>query len=148
MIAGIPQFEKFFREAAGLDIDKSDIRRIDDLANRQMHRFLVMARRAAKMNGRDIILEADLPITAGLEERMRKFETLNEELKLADILEKLAELPPIGADLSAEVEEMLPTIMGAMILSMAELFPVVDPHVKNPSSEHWDRVKRIYDILM
>ncbi len=148
MIAGIAQFEKFFREAAGLDIDKSDIRRIDDLANRQMHRFLVMARRAAKMNGRDIIIEADLPITAGLEERMKKFGALNEELKLADILEKLAELPPIGADLAADVEEMLPTIMGAIILSMAELFPVVDPHVKNPSSEHWDRVERIYDILM
>ena len=107
-----------------------------------------MARHAAKMNGRDIIIEADLPITAGLEERMKKFGALNEELKLADILEKLAELPPIGADLAADVEEMLPTIMGAIILSMAELFPVVDPHVKNPSSEHWDRVERIYDILM
>lgn len=148
MLTGVTQYEKFFRAAASLDIDKSDIRRIDDLMNRKLRDVLIMARRAAKMNGRDIIREADLPITKGIEERMQHFDKLDIELHVSEILARQAELPPLGMELDAEVEAQLPRLLGALIIAVAELCHVVDPHVKNPSSKHFDGAEKALDILL
>ena len=148
MVMGVAQFERLFRHAAGLDIDKSDLRRLEDFINEELHGLLLMAQRLAKMNGRDVITEADVPLTKGLQESMHQFRELNEDVPVKGILEKLAKLPPLDLAIGEDVEEMLPDLAGGMVISLAKVFKVIDPDMKNPQTEHWEKVKRIYELLV
>ncbi|MGZ5175508.1 MAG: DUF1931 family protein [Burkholderiales bacterium] len=68
----IPRFERFFRLAASLDVDKADLNRYDEFVNHEIYDLLLRAQATAKANARDIIPQ-DLPITKGLQERMHEF---------------------------------------------------------------------------
>ena len=65
-LMGIAKFERFFRLAAGLDVDKSDLKRYSDFVNQKIYDLLLRGQAAAKANGRVIIEPFDPPITKGL----------------------------------------------------------------------------------
>jgi hypothetical protein len=73
----IAKFEHFFRVAAGLDIDKADLKRYGDFVNRKIQDLLLRGQAAAKANGRDIVEPWDLPITKGLQESIHAFRTVD-----------------------------------------------------------------------
>lgn len=147
-LIGIRQFEQLFRKAASLDVDKSDLRRLSDFVNGKVHGLLLRGRANAKANGRDIIQPQDLPITRGLQESVHAFRGLDETLELKPILEGLATLPEIGAEYSDEVEARLPEIVGGLIVALAKTFKIMEPSLKNPQTEHWDKAERIFDTLI
>jgi hypothetical protein len=62
----VARFERFFRRAAGLDVDKQDLKRYSDFVNHKVYDLLVRGEATAKANGRDLIEPIDLPITRGL----------------------------------------------------------------------------------
>ena len=64
----VDKFERFFRAAAGLDVDKKDLKRYSDFVDHKIYDLLLRGKAAAKENGRDIIQPSDLPITKGLQE--------------------------------------------------------------------------------
>ena len=96
-VTAIARFERFFRSAAGLDVDKSDLRRYSDFVNDKLYDLLLRAQAAAKANGRDVIEPHDLPITKGLQERIHEFRTLDEEIELQPNLDHLAARPPLAS---------------------------------------------------
>jgi hypothetical protein len=49
-VMSVPKFERFFRIAAGLDIDKADLKRYSDFVNRKMYDLLIRGAAAAKAN--------------------------------------------------------------------------------------------------
>ena len=51
----IHKFERLFRMAASLDIDKSDVDRYQDFINRKIYDLLLMGQAAAKANGHVVI---------------------------------------------------------------------------------------------
>jgi len=63
MLMKVAEFEKLFRLAAGLDVDKDDLKRLSDFLRNKIHDLLVVAERNAKHNAGDILFEPDLPIT-------------------------------------------------------------------------------------
>ena len=63
---GVPLFERFFRLAASLDVDKQDLKRYRDFVNHKIRDLLIRGEAAAKANGRNAIEPFDLPITKGL----------------------------------------------------------------------------------
>ncbi|HHN73259.1 MAG TPA: DUF1931 family protein, partial [Thermopetrobacter sp.] len=86
--------------------------------------------------------------TKGLQESMRQFREMDEQLAAADILAHLARLPALDLAIGADVEAMLPELAGGMTVSLAKVFRVLDPELKNPQTEHWEKVERIYAILV
>ena len=76
----LAKFERFFRIAAGLDVDKQDLKRYSDFINRKLHDLLVRAEAVAKANGRVVIEPCDLPITKGLQESIHEFENIDEPI--------------------------------------------------------------------
>ncbi len=147
-IMGISQFERFFREAASLDVDKSDLKRMSDFLNHKVHDLLLIGVAKAKANGRDVIQVHDLPITKGLQESIHHFRQLDLVIELQPILDQLATLPSLPLDYSGEVETRLPEIVGGLVYALAQTFKIIDPEVKNPQTLHWDRATQVFDLLL
>jgi hypothetical protein len=87
-VTSVARFEPFFRAAAGLDIDKTDLKRYTDFINETLYRLLLSAQATAKANLRDII-------------------------------------DPHGHALR-----------------------IMDPKIKNPQSEQWERCIRLFNELL
>jgi hypothetical protein len=83
----VSKFERFFRVAGGLDVDKTDLKRCSDFVHRKVYDLLLMSQAAAKFNLRDVIEFWDLPITKGLQESIHGFTKLDEQIELEPILE-------------------------------------------------------------
>jgi hypothetical protein len=119
-----------------------------DFVNDKIYDLLLRGVANAKANGRDIIEPHDLPITKGLQESIHAFKAIDEEVSLDAILEQLTRQPPLDATYSDETRDKLPQIAGGLGVALARTFPILDPDVKNPQSEHWDRATRIFDLLL
>ncbi len=147
-IMGVAKFERFFRAAAGLDVDKADLQRYSDFVNHKIYDLLLRGQAGAKANGRLIIEPFDLPITKGLQERIHEFRKLEEGIAVEPILEHLTALPPFDLTYSEETKARLPEIAGGISVALAHTFKIIDPDVKNPASEEWERSQRIFDLLL
>jgi hypothetical protein len=147
-VIAVSRFEHFFRAAAGLDVDKADLKRYSDFVNRKLYDMLIVAEVAAKSNRRDIIQPWDLPITKGLQENMHDFRDLDEELDLTSILAELAALPPLDLSLSEETEARLPAVAGGLSVALARAIRAIEPDRKNPASKEWTRTIRVFDLLL
>ena len=78
-VMSVARFERFFRIAAGLNVDKQDLKRYSDFVNQKVYDLLLRAEAAAKANGRGIIEPFDLPITKGLQESIHEFRKIDEQ---------------------------------------------------------------------
>jgi Domain of unknown function (DUF1931) len=59
-----------------------------------------------------------------------------------------AEAAEAAGDQGVETEARLPEIAGGLSLALARMFKIIDPDLKNPQSEHWERFFRIFDLLL
>ncbi len=64
-VMGFVKFERFFRVAGGVTVDRDDVKRYLDFVNDALYDLLLIGQAAAKANARDIIEPWDLPITRG-----------------------------------------------------------------------------------
>ena len=147
-VATIHRLEQLFRRAAGLDLDKSDFDRLEDLVRRKVVDLVVRGEANAKANGRDVIQLWDLPITRGLQEAIHRFRLINAELELTDYMTGLIRLPPGDLAIGGETETRFPDIAGALCIALAETFRITDEELKNPTSEDWERACRLFDRLL
>jgi hypothetical protein len=147
-VMGVARFERFFRAAASLDVDKSDLKRYNDFLDQKIYDLFVVAKAVAKANARDVIEPADLPITNGLQQCMREFRKMDDDIEVAHLLEQLLARPALDVTISGETEAKLPAVAGGLSVALARTFKIVDPDVKNPDSEDWDRVFRIFELLL
>ncbi|WP_457638535.1 DUF1931 family protein [Oceanithermus sp.] len=148
MIMAVSEFERLFREAASLNVDKNDLKRLSDFLGKKIYDLLVVAERNAKYNGRDIIFEPDVPVTKGLQETIREFEKLDVALKLEPVLDYLAGLPPMDLEVSEDVRKLLPKLAGGLVVAAARVLKALEPGLKNPQTEHWERMEAIFDRLI
>jgi len=147
-VMGIARFERFFRRAASLDIDKSDLERYDQFVHRKTYDLLLRAAANAKANGRDVIQPSDLPITKGLQESIHAYRKLDEELELEPILRQLAQLPALDLAYGEDLQAELPDVVGGLSHALARIFRIVNPELKNPNSADWETAFRLFDLLM
>ena len=145
---GVSRIERLFRSAASLDVDRNDVKRLEDFVHRKLYDLLVVAQEAAGMNTRDVLMFADLPITKGLLKCIHDFRELDEEIELRPTMERLATLPPLDLAIGADIEERLPEIAGGLSLAVARSLRIIQPDLANPSTVHWERTFRLFDLLL
>jgi hypothetical protein len=148
VVATVHRLEQFFRRAGSLDFDKMDVRRLGEFVNGKIEDLLIRAQANAKANGRDIVQPWDLPVTRGLQEAIHRFRLLDAELSLRDYLEDLVILPPLDFAYADETEARMPEVAGGLCLALAESFHIVEPELRNPMTEHWEKVRRLFDLLL
>jgi hypothetical protein len=132
--SAVARFQRLFRTAGGVDVDKDDLRRYEGFVDRKTYDLLLIGQAHAKSNARDIIQPSDLPVTKGLQESIHAFRKLDEDIELEPILEQLA--------------KRLPEIIGGLTLALARAFKIIDPERKNPQAEQWERVIAAFDLLL
>ena len=147
-VQGTHQIEHFFRAAAGLDVDKEDIKRYYDFVDQKGADLLLMAQRTAKANDRIRVEPRDLPITKGLQESIHAFEALDLDIGLEPILHTAVPEPQLDLAYSDEVEAYLPAVAGGLTLAVARAFKIIDPQTKHPATQHWERAFQIFDLLL
>ena len=141
MIMGYERLKEFLRRSEGLDIDKSDVKRLTDLIGSKLNDLLVIGVRNASYNDRDIVMEPDLPLTKGFLEHMQDFRRYDEQLELKPILDQLATYPPLERALSAGVE-------GTLAMLAGHAMKILDPDVKNPDDAMWAKVMCLMVLLL
>jgi hypothetical protein len=147
-VMGVAKFEQFFRDVAGLDVDRSDLKRFDDFINERIYDLLVRAQGPAKANVRDIIEPYDLPITLGLRNCIQEFDRYEQQIDLKSILDQITNRPPLDLAYSVDTEAQFPEIAGGLSVALAHTFTILDTKLKNPSSEHWERSFRLFQLLL
>jgi hypothetical protein len=145
--SGIAVFERFFRSVANIKIDKNDVRRFREFVDEQIDDIAIAGRNTAKWNGRDVVVAQDLPITKGVQDRMREFDKLEEAEEIRELLRQVVRQPPGDVRFAEDTERLLPELFGGLSIALARSFRVVDTRVSNPSTEHWNRVFTIFRLV-
>jgi hypothetical protein len=145
--SAIPVFERFFRSVASIKIDKNDVRRYREFVDEQIDDIAIAGRNSAKWNGRDVIAPQDLPITKGVQERMREFDKLEEADEIRELLRQEVRRPPADVTFAEDTEQLLPELFGGLSVALARSFRLVDPTVVNPGTEHWERAFAIFRLV-
>ena len=148
VVATVHRLEQLFRRAAGLDLDKTDLGRLEDFIHRKVEDILVRGEANAKANGRDVVQLWDLPITKGLQETIHSFRMMNAELQLTDFLTTLISVPPLDLAISDETEARLFEIAGALCIALAKTLKITNEDLKNPVTEDWERAYQLFDLLL
>jgi hypothetical protein len=145
---GFRKFERLFRAAAEVRVDRDDIKSYLDFVQDVIYDLLITAQATAKANSRDVIVPADLPVTKGLQECVHEFERIDEEIELRPLLDNLAARPPLDMDLSAEAEARLPLLYGGITVALAKMFKIVDAELQAVHRREWERAFRLFRLLI
>jgi hypothetical protein len=145
---GVNRFERLFRAAAGLDIDKQDIKRYREFIARKIHDLLIRGEAIAKANGRDVIAAFDLPITKGLQECVERFASIDRDIDVQPIIDEMTPVPWLDLAISDETRGKLPEIAGGLSVALARSFKIIEPDLKNPQTKHWERSIELFDLVV
>ena len=144
--SGIRVFERF--SARSQYQDRQERRTsLPEFVEEQIDDIAIAGRNSAKWNGRDVIVAQDLPITKGVQERMREFDKLEEAEEIRELLRQVVRQPPGDVTFAEDTEQLLPELFGGLSIALARSFRVVDPTVSNPSTEHWNRVFTLFRLV-
>ncbi len=147
-VMGVTKFERFFRAAGEVSVDREDIQRYLDFVNDALYDLLIMGQATAKANLRDVIQPWDLPVTKGLQESTHAFERLDEDIELQPILESLAARPPLDMVLDLDTEARLPLLFGGISVALARTFRLIDADIKAVHTVQWDRTFQLFRQLI
>jgi hypothetical protein len=145
---GFTKFERFFRAAGGVTVDRDDVKRYLEFVNDAIYDLLLMGQATAKANARDVIEPWDMPITSGLQECVHGFERIDEEIELRPVLDSLAARPPLAAALSEETQARLPLIFGGISVALARTFKLLDTEMKTVGNQEWERAFTLFRLLI
>lgn len=145
---GVNRLDELVRRMSGLTVDRNDLDRLTDLVDEKLYDLLLVGVRNASYNGRDLIMEPDLPLTRGLRDSMEDFTLYKERVDVEPILEQLATRPLLEREPSQQVIDLLPDMFGTLMMVTLELMPIVDPGLENPDDDTWGRVREAMDLLI
>ena len=147
-VMGFTKFERFFRAAGGVSVDRDDVKRYLDFVNDARYDLLLIGQATAKANVRDIVEPWDLPVTKGLQESVHAFDRLNEEIELGPVLESIAARPPLDDALSEAAQARLPQLFGGISVALARIFKLLDADIKAVHSAEWERAFSLFRLLI
>ena len=148
VVISVASFERFFRDAVDLDVDKSDLKRFEVFVREQIADLLTIAQARARLDARDVIESRDLPITKGLQESIHRFRRLELGAEVRPMLEQMATRPQLDLSVAVDVDEVLPDVAGGVSLALGHTFRLIDPKIRSPATAHWERAFRIFDLLL
>ena len=146
-VVGFTKLQEIFRKSASLDIHKGHAKEVTDIVEQKLYDLLTIAQKNAKYNGRDVIWVADMPITKGFEETVEIFKKLEAEIDAKDVAQTLTFYPPV-LSLEIELENKLPEIAGALLVTLAKTMKAIDPSDRAVDHELISKAHKVLNITM
>jgi len=146
-VVGAHKIEELFKNAASLQIHKNKVKEISDIIDQKFHDLLLIGEANAKYNGRDVIWYSDLPLTKAFRESMQKFEALDEELALDDVLDHIKTLPPLYT-LEVELENKLTLVVGTLIYILANICKEFSPNDNVVSEKELKHAEHVLNLMV
>lgn len=147
-VMDVSTFQRLFRDAAGLEVDGSDLPRCNAVVTRTLYRMLLAAQATAATYHRYIIEPGDLPITQGLQENIDRFTMLAQRLDLERILAQLATYRPLDRIPATETTSRFPDIVGGLTMALARTLTLIDPQMTHPREAHWATLRSLVDLYL
>lgn len=147
-VMGVTKFDRFFRAAAGLDVNKNDLKRYNDFVDAKLYDLFLIGTADAKANDRDIIEPQDIPVTKGLQESIHAFQKLEEGIELRPLLEQLAARTDLGMDAAEDTQQRLPDLAGGLSVALARALKTIARDTRRPSTDQWDEAFELFDLLI
>lgn len=145
----VARLERFFQAAAGLEVDPEDLARFGEFVGQRVDDVLLVARGTARANNRNIIEPQDLQISSGLQDCIQAFRDIElGEVHLLPILDRILARPPRGIEFTDEVRARLVLIMGGLSVALARALQILDPGLTAPRTTHWERVFRVFNLVV
>ena len=63
-------------------------------------------------------------------------------------VDHITRLPPLDLEYSDDTRNELAQIVGGLSAALAQSFLVIDPRVKHPNTEHWERAFQLFNLLL
>jgi hypothetical protein len=79
---------------------------------------------------------------------MREFGKLDVADEIRELLRGTLRRPPDDVTSGEEPEDTLADVFGGISVALARSFRIVDPDVRNPSTQHWDRAFELFRLTL
>jgi hypothetical protein len=146
-LMSIPRFERFFRLAASLDVDKADLNRYDEFVNHEIYDLLLRAQATAKANARDTIFPQDLPSPKDCRSACTNCESSTSRSSSSRYLTSSQH---VRCSISHTTKKPKLRLRKSLVgcIALARSFKIIDPDLKNPMTEHWNRAFALFDLVL
>jgi len=141
---GKERVDSFFRNNLGVDLTKETLDAMLSAIGSILSRLFYGSENRARRNGRNVILLQDLCITEALEEAMKRYDAVRDDLRVAELLEYISFVPPEGHEFG-DAEE-LERVLGGLLLVFGDLLKMVSPSPK-PTLTEVDKVRSILETV-
>jgi Domain of unknown function (DUF1931) len=78
---------------------------------------------------------------------MHEFDKFDEAEEIRQLLRQAVRRPPADLTFAEEAEQLLPELFGGLSVALARSFRVIDPKLRNPATEHWERAFDIFTLV-
>ncbi len=145
-MVGYKKLQILFRRGVGLDIDKSKAERIIEHTERVLRDLFDIAMEKAERRKSEFVELDDIPLTKGIKEYMKRFHELEEEIDIEPILAflKLGKWVP----LSEEVLEILPDLVGTLLLLSGRVIKTISEDTRKPTAEEVEKALSAIDLIL
>jgi hypothetical protein len=147
-VMAIPNFERFFREAASIDVDKNDLKRYSDFVNTKLYDLLLRGQVAARETDATSSSRGTSPSRRGCGGVSTGTTRWRRTSSSGPYWRSWPSCRSSTFDSSEETRERLPELAGGISFALAQTFKIIDTKIKNPSTEHWERGFQLFDLLL
>ena len=67
--------------------------------------------------------------------------------EIRELLRQQLRRPPATVTFAEDTEQLLPELFGGLAVALARSFRVIDPTLKNPSPQHWERAFQLFRLV-
>jgi len=141
---GFDKLDHYFRTQLDIDLTDETIELLLEGVKDTFGKLFYGAEDRARFNGRDFIALADLNITVALEEHIKNFTKIKEDMGVDELLEYIAFIPPVGMRVGEDLESEYRNILGGLLLMYADVIKKATGERK-PSTTAMEFVRQIVD---
>jgi hypothetical protein len=149
---GYPWLHSLIERATHLDLDDTQLARIEDIAERKLVDLFDVAEETAVANGRARVLRHDLPLTKGVQLLLLEVEDIAREFRLEPLLVFLADAG-IHTPFDEELRPEIPRLMAAMLILTTRVVALIEPPDSRagsvrPSKQVFERAEAVLDLTL
>jgi hypothetical protein len=149
---GYPWLHALLERTTGLELDETQIARIEDIAEQKLVDLFDVAEEVALANGRTRVLRHDLPLTKGVQLLLLEVADIAREFQLEPLLAFLSDAG-IRVAFDEGLRSEIPRLMAALLIMTGRLVALLespdDPvNGARPSGRALDRAGAILDLVM